>query len=68
MSDVVSYTSRPIARETEKQEAGRQVLIGLKSPDQSELHEALPQETQIIQPSASIRQLLKGCSQDPLFL
>lgn len=59
VSDVVPYIFCPIARETKKQGARRQVLILEKSPDQSELHEGLPQETQIIQPSASIRQLLR---------
>lgn len=68
MSDVVSYTFRPNTREAEKRGAGRQVLILEKSPDQSEVHEGLPQETKIIQPLASIGQLLKDCSQDPLFM
>lgn len=65
---VVSYTFPPNTWDTEKGRAGIQVLVLEKSPEQSELHEALLQETQTIQTSASINKVLKDCSHDHLFM
>lgn len=45
LSGVVSYTFPPNTWETEKGGAGIQVLVLEKSPEQSELHEALLQKT-----------------------